>query len=91
MTPARIAVVTGASQGIGKEISLRLAQDGFDLAINDLPSARENLEILKQEIAALNRKADIFVANVSVESEVANMIAQITEKMGGIDVVSTVL
>jgi len=86
MSTTRIAVVTGASQGIGKDISLRLAHDGFDLALNDLPSARENLEILKQEITSLGRKADIFVANVSVESEVANMISQIAEKMGGVDV-----
>lgn len=49
------AIVTGASQGIGRAIALRLADDGFDVAINDLSAAKDNLETLRQEIVAKGR------------------------------------
>lgn len=40
----RIAIVTGAAQGIGRSIALRLAADGLDVAINDLPRQLTQLE-----------------------------------------------
>ncbi|KAJ2912823.1 hypothetical protein MD484_g7599, partial [Candolleomyces efflorescens] len=47
---ARTAVITGAAQGIGKAIALRLVEDGCNVVLNDLPSQRVALEALVDEI-----------------------------------------
>jgi len=50
-----VALVTGAAKGIGRAIALRLAVDGFDVAINDIPSNKHNLDSLAGEIAEKGR------------------------------------
>lgn len=44
------ALITGAAHGIGKAIALRLASDGFNIAINDIPSKEELLNEVAKEI-----------------------------------------
>ncbi|KAF8824247.1 hypothetical protein HHX47_DHR8000371 [Lentinula edodes] len=46
----RVALITGAAQGIGKAIALRLASDGFKIALNDVDSKRNQLEGVNDEI-----------------------------------------
>ncbi|KAF7303874.1 NAD-binding protein [Mycena indigotica] len=81
-----IALVTGAARGLGYSIALRLAQDGFDLGLNDLAPNREALESLKKEIGLLGRSASTHIADVSQEDQVVAMIAQVIEQHGGLDV-----
>lgn len=88
MSSQAVALVTGASQGIGRATSLRLANDGFDVAINDMPNALENLESLAKEIRELGRKAEIVIADISVEDEVKGLISDVVQKLGSLDVVS---
>ena len=45
-----VAHVTGAARGIGKAIALRLAQDGHDVAVSDLPSMKSELEVTRKEL-----------------------------------------
>jgi hypothetical protein len=45
-----VAVVTGSGQGIGRSIAMRLAEDRYDVAINDLESNKENLDAVRKEI-----------------------------------------
>ncbi|KAG6840039.1 hypothetical protein C0991_009412 [Blastosporella zonata] len=87
MDTRRVALVTGAAQGIGRAIALRLAKDGFDMAVNDLPRSRESLDALSHEIVEISgRKVCSVVGDVSVETDVEAMIACVVEDLGRLDV-----
>jgi acetoin reductase-like protein len=80
------ALVTGASRGIGRAIACRLSRDGFGVALSDLPSQKSQLEEAHAHITQQGGKAMITFANVSVESEVNQMVGSVVEHMGGLDV-----
>ena len=76
-----LALVTGASKGIGRAVSLELARNGFDVAINYNRSEEAALS-LKSEILALGVKAEIFKADVSVQEEASKMFADVKAAFG---------
>lgn len=84
----RVALVTGAAQGIGRSIALRLAEDGLDVAINDLPHQIEKLSQVAEEIHAKGRRSFICCGDGSVEEDVRSLVAKVVEELGGLDVVS---
>ena len=59
----RVALVTGASKGIGRAIALTLAAEGMDVAI--VARSREPLEALKKAIEAKGRKAAVIAADLA--------------------------
>ncbi|KIK70208.1 hypothetical protein GYMLUDRAFT_546908 [Collybiopsis luxurians FD-317 M1] len=81
-----VALVTGAAQGIGKDIALRLASDGFNVAINDLPGKLDLLQEVQSQIITAGRKSMIVVADVSVESEVKEMVEKTVSNLGSLEV-----
>ncbi|KAG1745696.1 hypothetical protein EDB19DRAFT_458246 [Suillus lakei] len=84
--PKGTAIVTGASQGIGCAIALRLADDGFDIALNDLAIKSMQLDVVARDINIKGRRTIIIPADVSVEDEVKEMIATTVRVLGGVDV-----
>ncbi|KAJ7486784.1 hypothetical protein FB451DRAFT_773364 [Mycena latifolia] len=86
MSSKGIALVTGAAQGIGRAVALRLADDGFDVAINDIASNSEKLELLVDEIQKKGQESSTCIADVSQEDQVKAMVELVVERHGGLDV-----
>lgn len=83
---SRNALVTGAARGIGRAIALRLAKDGLNVAVNDLPSNSTDLDQLREEIENLGRKSIAVTADVSKDTEVEAMMQKVASELGSLDV-----
>jgi phosphoribosylformimino-5-aminoimidazole carboxamide ribonucleotide (ProFAR) isomerase len=84
----RVALVTGAAQGIGRAIALRLAADGLDVAVNDLSDKIDALTTLVEEIQHHGRRAVVITTDVSKEDEVKGMVELAVSTLGRLDVVN---
>lgn len=82
----KIAIVTGASRGIGREIAKRLATDGFAVAVNYAGNAA-HAEETATEIRNAGGNAIIIKANVTNEGEVTHLFEHTKATLGQIDVV----
>ncbi len=83
----KTAVVTGASQGIGKAIALGLAQAGANLVLAKHPQGRhEEINQVKAEIESLGREALIVITDVGKVDDVRAMIAKAKEVFGTVDI-----
>jgi 2-dehydro-3-deoxy-D-gluconate 5-dehydrogenase len=83
----KVAVVTGASQGIGKAIALGLAQAGCDLVLAKYPEGRtEEIQHVKSEIESLGRKALIVVADVGDITQLQALFAKSVEAFQRVDI-----
>lgn len=80
----KIALVTGAAQGIGRGIALRLAQDGADIVLVDLNL--EKLHHVAREVEALGRKATTFTADVGDRDQVFAAVDYAHNTLGGLDI-----
>jgi NAD(P)-dependent dehydrogenase (short-subunit alcohol dehydrogenase family) len=70
----RVALITGGARGIGRGIAVRLASDGLDVAVADLPSMRSELEAVADEIRGAGRRAAAIDVDVSDASQVDAMV-----------------
>ncbi|KAL1678411.1 hypothetical protein EV122DRAFT_278161 [Schizophyllum commune] len=85
LTP-RVAIVTGAAQGLGKAIALRLAKDGLAVGLNDIPSKKDALDKVSKEIVKINGRAVVHVGDVSKQEVVQNLIDTVVGTLGGLHV-----
>lgn len=81
----KVALVTGASRGIGRAIALQLASDGAKIAINFAGNLAKAEEV-KNEIETNGGKAILVQADVSNSEAVDEMVAKVIDKWGKIDI-----
>jgi NAD(P)-dependent dehydrogenase (short-subunit alcohol dehydrogenase family) len=81
----KIALVTGAQQGIGRGIALAFAREGADVAVNYLDD-RAAAETVMQEVCAAGRRAVLVQADVARPTNAQTMVAQVLSELGGLDV-----
>ncbi len=80
----KVAIVTGASRGIGKETALILADAGADVAIASRTKA--DLEIVAEEIRALGRKALVVPAHNREVADLKRLVETVANEFGHIDI-----
>ncbi|MDV7241780.1 MULTISPECIES: acetoin reductase [Rhodococcus] len=81
----KVALITGAGQGIGRAIALRLAADGADIALVDVNGDR--LHAVADEIRAVGSKAMSVVADVTDRSQVQSAVDQAEHELDGFDII----
>ncbi|OAL36773.1 hypothetical protein AYO20_03828 [Fonsecaea nubica] len=81
-----VAIVTGAASGIGRAIALRLADDGFNVMIADIPPQQAASEGVVEEITAKGRKAHYVPVDVSNQEQVKAMVAETVKVFGEVNV-----
>jgi NAD(P)-dependent dehydrogenase (short-subunit alcohol dehydrogenase family) len=81
-TSVRVAIITGASQGIGKRTAEVLAGRGYALALNDIQSTQATLE----SVGAAGAEAIEVLGDVSSEPSVERMAAAVQQHFGHVDV-----
>lgn len=86
MADKKTAIITGSSRGIGAAIAMRLAKDGFNIALNDLNEGMFENNDIKERIKEQGVQAEIFCADVSKYDQCEAMVKAVKERFGTIDV-----
>lgn len=81
----KVALVTGGSQGLGKAIALKLAENGADIAIAYVGPS-EPAEETRKEIEALGRRVFLYVCDVRDENAVNETVAAVKKDLGTVDI-----
>lgn len=80
-----VALITGATRGIGKAIAIKLSKEGYDIAIN-YRKENEELNELKKEIEQNNVKCELVQGDVSIFEDTERFVKETIEKLVSIDV-----
>ena len=80
----KTAIVTGAAQGIGKEIACSLAKEGANIVVSDIDL--EHAEQTADQIRKIGRETLVIKADVSIPEEAANIVEKTIDKLGSLDI-----
>lgn len=83
--PARVALITGSSRGLGRAMALRLAQDGFRVAVHYGRGEAEAQQVAS-EIRAAGGQAEVFGADLSQPAHAGQLVEDVLARMGRLDV-----
>lgn len=82
---SKTAIITGSARGIGAAIALRLAKDGFNIALNDISEKSfENNDII-EKITALGVRCEKYIADVSDHDACGEFVKKVKADFGSID------
>jgi 2-deoxy-D-gluconate 3-dehydrogenase len=84
----KVAIVTGAAQGIGREIALGFAKYGADIVAIDLTD--EKLLTLKKDIEAQKRRCMVITADLVHNDQIDHMVETVVKEMGKIDILANI-
>lgn len=82
----QVAFVSGAGRGIGRAIAIKLAQDGFDVAVNDIPASEDALKATAATIQDLGRKSTTVPGDISSRASVEAAIDKTVADLGSLNV-----
>ena len=82
----RVALVTGASGGIGKAVVQKLASEGYALAVH-YAGNQSTAEALVKEVTAAGNSAITVTGDIADETAMQNLFDQVEQQLGGVDVV----
>lgn len=85
MKTERVALVTGSSRGIGREIALRLAEDVDDIAVH-YKSRRQAAREVAERIRVRGKKSHIFAADLTSPGQASRLIRRVEMKFGRLDI-----
>ncbi|PIG96406.1 3-oxoacyl-[acyl-carrier-protein] reductase [Deinococcus sp. UR1] len=84
-TPRKVALITGSSRGLGRAMALKLAQDGFDVAVHYGRNADEAHKVA-DEARAAGVRAEVFGADLTVPANAGTLVETVIKQMGRLDV-----
>ena len=85
MEERKVAFITGGSRGIGKEVALKFADNGYNIVINYV-SDKTDTKGLEKEFTKRGVEALIIKADVTNTEQIENLVNEVIEKFGKIDV-----